>query len=154
VKRRVVTWLQLHLMNPPVRGLLSRGIVPSSYALLETTGRKSGRPRVTPVGSGLEGDTFWIVAEHGHRAGYVRNIRANPRVRVRVHDGFMRSRWRSGTAHVLEDDDPRERQRIIGRGHRGRALNAAAVRLMGSDLLTVRIDLDSERSSKRGHAGG
>jgi hypothetical protein len=55
---------------------------------------------------------------------------------------------------VLEDDDPRERQRIIGRRHRGRALNAAGVRLMGSDLLTVRIDLDLEWSAQRGHAGG
>jgi hypothetical protein len=35
-----------------------------------------------------------------------------------------------------------------------RALNAAAVRLMGSDLLTVRIDLDLEWSAQRGHAGG
>jgi hypothetical protein len=38
---------------------------------------------------------------------------------------------------VLPDDDPRERQRRIGRG-----LNAALVRAMGTDLLTVRIDLE------------
>jgi deazaflavin-dependent oxidoreductase (nitroreductase family) len=101
------------------------------YAILETIGRRSGELRQTPVGDGLRGDTFWLVAEHGRRAGYVRNIEANPRVRV-----FTNGRWRPGTAHLLPDDDPRARQRSLGR------LNAIAVRAMGTDLLTIRIDLD------------
>src|SRR5436305_7081210 len=96
------------LINPPIRLLLSKGFVPRSYALLETIGRRSGLPRVTPVGNGLTGDTFWVVAEHGRRAAYVRNIESNPRVRVKVRTGFMRSAWRSGTAHIVTDDDPRE----------------------------------------------
>jgi hypothetical protein len=66
----------------------------------------------------------------------VRNIEANPRVRVRV-----RGRWRTGTAHVLPDDDPRERQRMLSRRLAAR-INAASVRRLGTDLLTVRIDLD------------
>ena len=131
------------LINPPIRLLLSRGFVPRSYALLETTGRKSGLPRVTPVGNGLTGEnTFWLVAEHGRNAGYVRNIEANPRVRVKVRTGFLSSAWRGGTAHLLDDDDPRERQRLLASGDLGRRLNAAVVRASGSDLLTVRIDLD------------
>jgi deazaflavin-dependent oxidoreductase (nitroreductase family) len=142
VKRRLVTAFQTRLLNPPIRLLLSRGFVPRSYALLETTGRRSGQPRRTPVGNGLDGRVFWIVAEHGRLAGYVRNIRANPRVRVKVREGFLSSRWRSGSAHVLEDDDPRERLRLIAGKSLGRRINAAAVRAVGSDLLTVRIDLD------------
>jgi hypothetical protein len=39
----------------------------------------------------------------------------------------------------LPDDDPRERQRRIGR-----RLNAAAVRAMGTELLSVRVDLDPD----------
>jgi F420H(2)-dependent quinone reductase len=39
-------------------------------------------PRVTPVCDCVEGDTFWIVAQRGHDADYVRNIEVNPRVRV------------------------------------------------------------------------
>jgi hypothetical protein len=46
-------------------------------------------------------------------------------------------RWRTGTAHLLADDDPRERQRRIGN-----RLNGAVVRTMGTELLTIRIDLD------------
>lgn len=120
-------------VNPVVRKAIDVGIAPG-YALVETVGRRSGEPRRTPVGNGLDGDTFWIVSEHGYRAAYVRNMQANPRVRVKVG-----GRWRTGTARLLPDDDPRARQRRIGR-----KVNAAMVRMMGSDLLTVRIDLDRQ----------
>jgi deazaflavin-dependent oxidoreductase (nitroreductase family) len=137
VKRAVVHALQVRVFNPAVKALLARGIAPPGIALLETTGRRSGGTRTTPVGEGLEGSTFWIVAEHGRSAGYVRNLEADPRVRVKV-----RGRWRAGTAHVLADDDPRARLRALARGHPLRALNAASVRAMSTDLLTIRIDLD------------
>jgi deazaflavin-dependent oxidoreductase (nitroreductase family) len=135
-KYGVVTFVQKRLLNPVVRPLLARGLRIPGYALLETTGRKSGVPRRNPVGDGLEGSTFWIVSEHGRRSSYVRNIEANPRVRIRT-----RGRWRSGTAHLLPDDDPRERQRTMNKRLATR-INSAAVRRVGTDLLTVRIDLD------------
>jgi deazaflavin-dependent oxidoreductase (nitroreductase family) len=137
VKRDLVRALQVRVLNPPIKALLARGIAPPGVALLETTGRRSGLKRRTPVGDGLDGSTFWIVAEHGRAAGYVRNLEADPRVRVKV-----RGRWRTGTAHVLDDDDPRARQRALARGRPLRALNAASVRAMGTELLTIRIDLD------------
>ena len=83
-KRRLTTVLGTHLINPVVRFLVEKGIAPPSYAILETIGRRTGRARRTPVGNGLDGSTFWLVAEHGRRAAYVRNIVANPRVRVKV----------------------------------------------------------------------
>jgi len=125
------TAIPKYLVNPVVR-TLARVRTPPGVAILETTGRKSGQARRVPVGNGLDGDTFWIVTEHGRRAAYVRNIEANPRVRVKVG-----RRWRSGTAHLMPDDDPRERQRNM----RG-SVNAALVRAVGTDLMTVRIDLD------------
>ncbi len=122
----------MRVFNPPIRALAARGLAPG-VALLETTGRKSGRPRRTPVSNGLDRatDTFWIVAEMGRKAAYVRNIEADPRVRVRV-----RGRWRTGTAQILDGEDPRARLRSISR------LNAAGVRAMGSELLVVRVDLE------------
>ena len=131
----MVTFVQGRVLNPVVKAVLGRVPVPG-WALIETTGRKSGLPRTTPVGDGLVGSAFWIVAEHGRRAAYVRNLEANPRVRLRV-----RGRWRTGTAHVLPDDAPRERQRILG-SRAGARLNALFVRGWGTDLLTVRVDLD------------
>ena len=141
MKLKIVRAVQKYVANPLIRRMFARGIVPPGYALLETIGRRSGQARTTPVGDGRIGDVFWIVAEHGRRAAYVRNLEANPRVRVRSRDGRT-LRWRTGTAHILDDDDPRERQRILSKGHLERRLNAAAVRAMSVELLTVRIDLD------------
>jgi deazaflavin-dependent oxidoreductase (nitroreductase family) len=139
--RRIVGLLQRCVVNPPVRLLLAMGVVPLGWALIETTGRKTGKARRTPVGNGLVGNTFWIVAEHGREAGYVRNLARSPRVRVKARRG-VRTVWTAGTAHVLDDDDPYARQRTLSRWHPLRAFNAAIVRVMGTDLLTIRVDLD------------
>ena len=131
LKRRASRFASVRLLNPLMRRALEAGLVPRGWALLETTGRTSGEPRRVPVGDGLRGRHFWIVAEHGRHAHYVRNIEADPRVRVRVG-----RRWRTGTGHVLPSDDPIARQRTLPR------LHAATVRAMGTELVTVRIDLD------------
>jgi deazaflavin-dependent oxidoreductase (nitroreductase family) len=132
LKRRLSTFLTVRLVNPVVRRLAERGLAGRSVALLETTGRKSGQKRVTPVGNGLRGDVFWIVTEHGWASAYVKNIQVDPRVRVKVG-----RRWRSGTARILPDDDPYERMRVLGR-----RANDAAVRLVGTEHLVIRVDLD------------
>jgi len=142
MKHWIVHHLQKYFLNPPIKVLFAIGVVPPGYALLETIGRKSGKRRRTPVGQGRVGEQFWIVAEHGTKSAYVRNIQSNPRVRVKLRDGF-RARWYSGTATVLQDDDPRERQRWLSGHLPTGAANAAAVRFFGTQLLTIRIDLDS-----------
>ncbi|MER7777815.1 nitroreductase/quinone reductase family protein [Streptomyces sp. NPDC096191] len=131
-KYRAVTAFQRRL-NTVVRRL-------PGQTLLETTGRVSGLPRRTPVGGRRVGDDFWLVSEFGERSQYVRNIRADPRVRVRV-----RGRWHQGTAHLLPDDDPLARLRRLPR------LNSLAVRAMGvgTGLLTVRVELEGEGPGSR-----
>jgi deazaflavin-dependent oxidoreductase (nitroreductase family) len=141
MKHRVIHLLQKYVLNPPIKLLFVLGIFPPGYALLETIGRKTGKPRRTPVGNGRVGQQFWLVAEHGMKASYVRNIAKNPHIRVKLREGF-RAPWYTGTASLLPDDDPRERQRWLAQQHPGSASNAAAVRLFGTQLLTVRIDLD------------
>jgi deazaflavin-dependent oxidoreductase (nitroreductase family) len=132
LKRRASRFASVRLLNPVMRRALEAGLVPRGWALLETTGRTSGQPRRVPVGDGLRGRHFWIVTEHGRHAHYVRNIERDPRVRVNV-----RRRWRTGTAHILPDDDPRERLRMLKR-----PLNDVGLRAMASELLVIRIDLD------------
>lgn len=142
MKRLIVHFIQKFFFNPPIKLLFVLGISPPGYALLETVGHKTGKPRRTPVGNGRVGQQFWLVAEHGMKAGYVRNIEKNPGVRVKLRNGF-RLRWHTGTASLLPDDDPRERQRWLSQKHPGSASHSAAVRFFGTELLTVRIDLDS-----------
>lgn len=132
-KRKLSTFFSVRILNPIARPLAARGLLGSGVSVLETTGRKSGQPRRTPVGNGLRGDTFWIVAEHGFGAAYVKNIEANPRVRVKVG----RRPWRHGTAQILPDDDPYERMRMLKRPG-----NDAAVRMNATQLLVLRVDLD------------
>lgn len=127
-KRRRVRWLQRYLLNPPVKLLVSAGLLPG-YALVETLGRRSGERRRTVVGMRIDGDTGWVVAEHGRHAGYVRNLQTNPDVRVRV-----RRAWRPARASVVADDDADARLAGFGRMH------AAAVRRFGTDLMTIRFD--------------
>lgn len=122
IQHRIVTAFQRPL-NVVVRRL-------PGHQLLETTGRVSGQPRTTPIGGRRVGDQFWLVSEFGERSQYVRNILADNRVRVR-----LRGRWHSGIAHLVPDDDPRARLRALPR------YNSAAVRAVGTDLLTIRIDL-------------
>ncbi|MCV7102504.1 nitroreductase/quinone reductase family protein [Mycobacterium palustre] len=123
-KRRRVGFFHRHIANPVTRRL-------PTQVLLETTGRVSGRPRRTPIGGRLDGDVFWLVSDHGEASDYVRNIKADNMVRLRI-----RGRWRTGTALLLPDDDPRARLAKLPR------LNSAMVRALGTDLLTIRIDLD------------
>jgi deazaflavin-dependent oxidoreductase (nitroreductase family) len=126
-KRGIVTAFSKYILNPLTRPLV--GYVPG-WALLETVGRSSGRPHLNPVGYALEGNTLWILAEHGKHADYVKNIEANPRVRVRVG-----GRWRNGSARILGDEDPDLHIR------RQNFLNAIGLRLVGTDLLPIRVDL-------------
>ncbi|MGH3723916.1 MAG: nitroreductase/quinone reductase family protein [Mycobacterium sp.] len=123
LKRRVVHTVQKYLVNPVGRRL--------PVTMLETTGRSSGQPRRTAIGGRLVGNEFWLVSEHGEHSDYVRNIKASPAVRLRIRD-----RWRTGTAHLLPDDDAAARLRQLPTG------NSAVVRAVGTDLLTIRVDLD------------
>jgi deazaflavin-dependent oxidoreductase (nitroreductase family) len=123
-KRRRVSFFHRHIANPITRRL-------PTQMLLETTGRISGQPRRTPIGGRLEGAAFWLVSDHGESSNYIRNIKVNNRVRVRI-----RGRWHTGTAFVLPDDDPHARLATLPH------FNSSMVRALGTDLLTVRIDLD------------
>jgi deazaflavin-dependent oxidoreductase (nitroreductase family) len=141
MKHLIVHTLQKYVLNPPIKLLFAMGVAPPGYALLETTGRKTGKARRTPVGDGWVGYQFWLVAEHGMKAGYVRNLVRHPRVRVKLRQG-LGAKWHTGTAHVLPDDNPRERQRWLAGQLTSSLANSVAVRLFGTELLTVRIDLD------------
>lgn len=123
-KRRLVDFFHRRIANPITRRL-------PTQTLLETTGRVSGLSRRTPVGGRRDGDSFWLVSDHGDASNYVRNIKADNRVRVRI-----RGRWHTGTAVLLPDDDPYARLAELPR------FNSSIVRALGTDLLTVRIDLD------------
>jgi F420H(2)-dependent quinone reductase len=70
---------------------------------------------------------------HGDSSNYMRNIKADNRVRLRIH-----GRWRTGRAHLLPDDDAHARNAKLS------WVNRTANSGLGTELLTVRIDLDQK----------
>lgn len=124
VRDMLTVLFQKNIANPVMRHL-------PFQTLLETTGRRSGELRHTPVGGRRIGEAFWFVSEFGEKSQYVRNIAADPHVRVRLN-----GRWHRGTAHLLPEDDPHARMRELPR------FNNVGVRTFGTNLLTIRVDLD------------
>jgi deazaflavin-dependent oxidoreductase (nitroreductase family) len=101
-----------------------------TQVLLETTGRKTGKPRRAPIGGRLVGDQFWFVSDHGEDSDYVRNILNDSAVRLRI-----RGRWRRGRAQLMPADDAVARLASLPR------FNSALVRALGKNLMTIRVDL-------------
>ena len=126
-RKRRVTKALWRVLNPLATPFA--GVVPW-WVLLETTGRRSGLPRRTPLAHGAEFDgAHWIIAVHGEASDFVRNLKANPRVRFKT-----RGRWHSGTARV--EPVTEERLRRFGAYARG------GIRTVGIEPCLVRIELD------------
>ncbi|SDI92710.1 deazaflavin-dependent oxidoreductase, nitroreductase family [Frankineae bacterium MT45] len=123
-KKRLATWFHRYLANPVTRRM-------PGQTVLETIGRTSGLPRQTPIGGRVIDGAFWLVSDHGEKSNYVRNIKANPLVRIRIAN-----EWRPATARLVPDDDPRLRLKKLPK------FNGMLVRALGTDLLSVRLDLD------------
>jgi deazaflavin-dependent oxidoreductase (nitroreductase family) len=114
------------LMNPLARRLA--GTAPF-WVVLETTGRRSGKRRQTPLARGpLEGDTTWLIAVHGRHSTWVKNIEAEPAVRLK-----LKGDWRSGRASV-EPFDREQAKRFSRYAQMG-------PRTLGIDPVFVRVDL-------------
>ena len=128
-KRRAVRFLQRYFLNPPTMLAVRMGLV-RGHVLIETIGRRTGKRRRTVVGMHVADSTGWVVAEQGSHAAYVRNIEADPSVRV-----CIKGKWRTARAQAVPDDDPKLRLDGFGRPR-----HATNVRRFGTDLLTVRFD--------------
>lgn len=95
---------------------------------METTGRKTGQPRRVPLARGpRDGASMTLISVHGRRADWVRNIEAEPKVRLR--SGF---RWRTGLA-TLTELTPHALARFNAMGR--------AFPLEGSPAVLVQVDL-------------
>ncbi|APA95959.1 nitroreductase family deazaflavin-dependent oxidoreductase [Nocardia seriolae] len=126
-----VRLIQRYLINPPMKLLVWAGLLPD-HALLETRGRKTGKRRVAVVAVNPEGRTLWVISEHGPRAGYVANLSAQPRIRVRYE-----RKWHAATATPLPDDDVRKRLAELPQESTRKAIER-----FHTSLLTIRIDLE------------
>lgn len=109
-------------INPLVRRL--SGVAPW-WVLLETTGRRSGRRRQTPLAAGPTDDEgMWLIAVHGTSAAWLLNLEADPLVRLR-----HRRLWREGHATV-HPMDPAVFERFNAYARLGRSVAGHQPRLV------------------------
>ncbi len=85
-------------LRPPPKGLMRAfmraplllyrlglgGLLGKSTLVLTTTGRRTGRPRATPVGYWETDGTFYVIAGSGTHADWYRNLVAEPEVKIQV----------------------------------------------------------------------
>lgn len=96
------------------------------FLYLTTTGRRSGLPREIEIWFTEREGRFYVIAEHRERAQWVRNILADPHVRVRAGDRAF-----AGVARPVPDEREPELVRAV------KALSDAKYRW--SDGLVVEI---------------
>lgn len=87
MKSAAFDWAKMKHIQKIHRVLYAIGLGPlvgRIILLLTTTGRRSGKKRVTPIQYELIGGDYYVGAARGQKADWVRNIQANPQVEVRV----------------------------------------------------------------------
>jgi deazaflavin-dependent oxidoreductase (nitroreductase family) len=87
---------------------LDPAVAEEPYCYLTTTGRVSGEPREIEIWFGLVGATVYLLSGGGDRSDWVRNLRRDPAVAVRIAG----TTW-PGRARIVEDADEDERARTL-----------------------------------------
>ena len=67
---------------------------------LQTVGRTSGQPRTIEIWFATDGERLFLLSGGRDRAHWVRNLRANPRVRIRLGGRSL-----DGTARIIEGQE-------------------------------------------------
>jgi len=96
-----LNWVKLKKIQRIHRVLYAIGLGPlvgRIILLLTTTGRKSGKKRITPLQYEMIGSDYYVGSARGTKSDWVRNIQLNPQVEVRVGAKHFQ-----GTAEVITD---------------------------------------------------
>ncbi len=103
---------------------------------LQTTGRTTGRPRTIEIWFAVEGTRVYLLAGGRDGAHWVRNLRAQPAVRVRIG-----GRTLDGVARTVEGDaaDPVARRLLAEKYQRWR--EGEPLRAWAAGSLPVEIEL-------------
>ena len=121
-------------MSTPA-GILDDALRAAIECRLITIGRATGQPREARVWFAALGDRLFVLSEKGARADWVRDLAADPVVRLRIEGRTFEGRGRSVEG---EPDDPVAREAIAARyGTKGLATFLR-------EGLPVRIDLERE----------
>ncbi len=103
-KLHPITWPVSRLNRLRIRLLSSYYRRSRGWVVLTTIGRRTGLPRQTLLPCGRRGGEIVVISTYGWRSDWIRNIRANPRVKV-TRDGTVVE----GSAEIVEDVERKRR---------------------------------------------
>lgn len=69
------------------------------YCYLTTTGRRSGQPHEIEIWFGVDGSTLYLLSGGGEKSDWVRNLKAQPQVSVRIGKQVF-----AATARLVAED--------------------------------------------------
>jgi deazaflavin-dependent oxidoreductase (nitroreductase family) len=84
------------------------GLTEEAFCYVTTTGRITGREHTIEIWFALRGRTLYVLSGGGDRSDWVRNLRRNPDVQVRLGDARM-----PGRARVVTDPEEDELARRV-----------------------------------------
>jgi deazaflavin-dependent oxidoreductase (nitroreductase family) len=82
--------------------------VDDDFCYLTTRGRRTGRPHEIEIWFALEGATLYLLSGGGENSDWVRNLRADPTVAVRLRDKTY-----DAAARVVDEGEESERGRTL-----------------------------------------
>jgi deazaflavin-dependent oxidoreductase (nitroreductase family) len=108
-----------------------------SVCHLQTTGRTTGQPRTIEIWFGTDGERVYFLAGGRDRAHWVRNLRTEPRVKLRIG-----GRTVGGVARVIEggEREPLAR-RLLAAKYQGWA-DGRPLSRWAAGSLPVQVDLE------------
>jgi deazaflavin-dependent oxidoreductase (nitroreductase family) len=83
-----------------------------NFCYVTTTGRHSGRPHTIEIWFSVDGAIVYLLSGGGDRADWVRNLRADPHVELRIAEHEWDARARVVTD---PDEDARARRLLAGK---------------------------------------
>ena len=117
------------------RALLDDELRAAGDCRLTTTGRRTGQPRMITIWFAAVGDRVYLLAGGRGEAHWVRNIEADPAVRVQIGQRTFEGRGRPVEG---EDDDPTAREALAAK------YGTKWLTRWLRESLPVRIDLERE----------
>jgi deazaflavin-dependent oxidoreductase (nitroreductase family) len=87
---------------------LDSALAGEDYCYLTTVGRRSGQPREIEIWFGLDGDTLYMLSGGRDRSDWVKNLKAEPDVSVRIADQLL-----DGRARIVVEPEEDEKARAL-----------------------------------------
>jgi deazaflavin-dependent oxidoreductase (nitroreductase family) len=88
---------------------------------LTTVGRNTGKPRTIEIWFVSYKERLYLLAEHGLKAQWVRNIQANPEVRMQIAQHRFLAH-----GHILDDARDRQEWQAVAPSHAENTVGATA----------------------------